>query len=408
MSSEDKLNKLDIAVWAGLALFATSAIIIGICLPEISRTFATDLSEGGGLETARNVLVLAVLLLAGLLAQRWGKKRFLTLGQYLIAAGLLLGSLSANYAVFLLALTVVGVGGGFSEALINPLVVDNHRRESGKFLNLASAFYSIGVVGSALIFGQMLTLGYSWRLIFQIAAAGALVVAVYFTVLRFPPAEIDRSASPRQFKGILTLGGFWLYASALFLGGSVESGLTFWSRSYVDAYLSDLPRSGAVAVVVFAGSMAFGRVATAFLANRVDLNTIVMGSAILGVVVSGLIPFATTLSVFYALLALAGLATASLWPSILALADANLRVNTTLLFVCLASVGIAGYGFTPWLMGVVGDYTELKTAFIVIPLLFLMLMGILVVERHLTARRLRMAVEAGRAKPIPITRESEV
>lgn len=407
MRARDRVNKLDVATWSGLVLFAASAIIIGICLPEISRDFTTNLSEGGGMETARNILILAVLLLAGLLAQRWGKKRFLTLGQYMIAAGLLLGSLSPNYAVFVVALMVIGVGGGFSEALINPLVVDIHRQELGKFLNLASAFYSIGVVGSALTFGQMLTLGYSWRLVFQITAAGALVVAVFFTLLRFPPAETDRSASPRLFKGILAMGGFWLYATALFLGGSIESGLTFWSRSYVDTYLSDLPRSGAIAVVVFAGFMALGRIATAFLANRVDLNTIVVGSAILGVAASGLIPIASNLFAFYALLALAGLATASLWPSILALADANLRVDTTLLFVCLASVGIAGYGFTPWLMGMVGDYAELRTAFVVVPLLFLSLIGVLIVERHLTAKRLRLADGADKVTSVPLTRESE-
>ena len=283
-----------------------------------------------------------------------------------------------------MALMIIGVGGGFSEALLNPLIVDIHRRETGKFLNLSSAFYSIGIVTSALVFGQMLTLGYSWRLVFQISAAGALVIAVLFTFLRFPPAEVDTNASPKLFKDILTLGGFWLYASALFLGGCIESGLTFWSRSYVDVYLSELPRAGALAVVIFAGAMAIGRIITALLANRMNLNSIMIGSAILGVGATGLIPFVTSLNGFYGLLALAGLATACLWPSVLARADASLRVNTTLLFVSLASIGIAGYGFTPWIMGVIGDYAELRRAFIFIPMLFLVLIGILLVDRRLS------------------------
>lgn len=385
MSNNDnkRLTNLDIASWAGFMLFATSAVIVAICLPEISRTFSTNLSEGGGLETVRNSVVLVVLLLAGMLAQRWGKKRFLALGQYLIAAGFLLGSLAPNYAILILALMMLGIGGGFSEALLNPLVVDLHRQESGKYLNISNAFYPIGAMGAALLFGELLTLGYSWRVIFQIAAIGALIVAVLFTFLRFPQEEKDELSYPKLFASILKLGGFWLFAAALFLGGSIESAFTFWSRSYIEAYLSDIPRAGAVAVVIFAGAMAVGRLLTAYISNKLSLNSIMIGSAILGIIVSVLIPFATTLFGFYALLLLAGLAAACFWPTLLAEADAYLKVNTTILFVLLACVGILGFGFTPWIMGIVGDNADLKSSFAIIPILFTILAALLLIERRL-------------------------
>jgi len=120
-----------------------------------------------------------------------------------------------------------------------------------------------------------------------------------------------------------------------------------------------------------------------YLANKTTLNNIMIGSAILGVVASALIPLATTLSGFYALLALAGLATACFWPSILAEADDYLKVNTTILFVLLACAGIIGFGSTPWVMGVIGDNAELKAGFVVIPALFTGLIGVMVAERYL-------------------------
>ncbi len=384
MNSDGKITKLDIASWAGFVIFAISAVIVAISLPEISRTFSTNLAEGGRLETARNLVLLLVLLLAGMLAQRWGKKRFLTLGQYLIAAGFLLASFSQNYSMLILALFIMGFGGGFSEALLSPLVVDVHNQESGRYLNISHAFYPIGIVASALLFGELLTQGYSWRLMFQIAAMGALALAVFFTLLRFPPAEKDESSYPKLFASIITLGGFWLFAIAIFLGGSIESALTFWSRSYVETYLSDVPRSGAVALVIFAGAMAVGRLLTAYLANKTSLNNIMIGSAILGVGVSGLIPFSTTLFWFYSLLALAGLATACFWPTILAEADSYLNVNTTILFILLACVGIVGFGSTPWVMGVIGDNADLRSGFAIIPILFLGLIAVLTVERYLS------------------------
>ena len=380
--NEGALTKLDIVSWGGFTIFAMSAVIVAICLPEISKTFSTNLSESGGMETARNLLVFMVVLLAGMLSQRWGKKRFLTLGQYIIAAGLLLVSFSQSYAMIIIALMLMGVGGGFCEALLSPFVVDIHKQEAGKFLNISHAFYPVGIVGAALLFGELLTLGYSWRLIFQIAAAGALLVAIFFTVVRFPPAEKDDSSYPKMFASILSLGGFWLFAAALFLGGSIESALTFWSRSYVEAYLSDVPRAGAFAVVVFAAAMVLGRFLTAYFANKISLNNIMIGSVVLGIVVSGLIPFASSLFWFYSLLALAGLATACLWPTIMAEADACLRVNTTILFVLLSCVGIIGFGFTPWIMGIVGDNAGLKSGFAVIPVLFVVLLVVLFWEKY--------------------------
>lgn len=401
MNRSYSVRKLDIATWASFMMFATSAIIIAICLPEISKTFNTDLAEGGGIETARSSLFLVVLLLAGMLAQRWGKKRFLALGQYFIAGGLLLGSFSQNYLMLILAVMLTGVGAGFSEALLNPLIVETHPRQSGKYLNIGHAFYPLGVMTSALIFGELLTLGVSWRVIFRIAAAAALVVAVLFTVLRFPPEKRDNSSYPQLFAAILSLKGFWIFAAAIFLGTCIESAFTFWSRSYVGVYLSDVPRSGALAVVIFAAAMAIGRFLSGFLANRTSLNNIMLGSAVLGIVVSTFIPFATTLMTFYGLLALAGLATASFWPTILAEAEAylnatSLGVNSTILFILLACAGIIGFGLTPWILGLIGDSSELRSGFILIPMLFILLGLILLVERRMSRRSFAAAVPDGK------------
>jgi fucose permease len=106
----------------------------------------------------------------------------------------------------------------------------------------------------------------------------------------------------------------------------------------------------------------------------------------LGVFVTAMIPIVTTLNWFYALLLLAGLATACFWPTILAEADAYLNTNTTILFVLLSCVGILGFGLTPWIMGVIGDNAELRAGFAIIPVLFAGLIGLLLIERRLSGK----------------------
>jgi fucose permease len=186
--------------------------------------------------------------------------------------------------------------------------------------------------------------------------------------------------------------GFWIFAAAIFLGTSIESAFTFWSRSYVGFYLSDVPRSGALAVVIFAAAMAIGRFLSGFLANRTSLSNIMIGSGLLGIAVSLLIPSAGSLSSFYILLALAGLATACYWPTIMAEADDYLRVNPTILFILLACAGIIGFGLAPVILGWIGDTAGLRAGFAIIPLLFIALVGILLLERRLAVSREQVPV----------------
>lgn len=389
MPDTQKITKLDIATWGGFIIFAVSGTIVAVSLPEISATFNTNLSEGGGLEFVRNLLILGILLLAGILAQQWGKKRFLAFGQYLLAFGLLMASLAPNYQALLLALILMGAGGGFSEALINPLIVDIHKEKSGRFLNLSHGFFPLGVMGSALIFGELLTLGYSWRLLFQIGAVGSLIVALAYTILHFPAAARDNTPYPQLFSKILSLSGFWLFTAAIMLGGAIEASLAFWSRTYVGEYLSAVPRAGAIAVALFSAAMVFGRFLAAYLSGKVSLNLIMLVSAVLGLVVSFFLPQTTSLLGYYALVTLAGLAIACFWPTILAEADASLRVNTTILFVLLSAMGIIGYGFTPFVLGIIGDSAGLRAGFALIPLLYILLIAVLLLERRRSLRALK-------------------
>ncbi len=369
------LTRLDGVSWGGFVMFATSGVVTPICLPEIAETLSISLSESGGLETVRLLLLLVVLILTGILARKWGKKHLLAWGQYLTAIGLLMISYAHTYPLVLLSLMVVGIGGGFTEALINPLVVDLHPKNSGKYLNITNAFYPIGVVVSALLFGELLTLGYSWRIAFRIAAAGALLMGLLFHMSRFPVPSAGRHSSLHLIAQILSAPQFWLFAIALFLGAGVEAAFTFWSRSYVETYLQDVPRAGAIAVVVFAGTMAIGRLLSAKLSHKMSLKTLMICSAILGVGVSSGIPFSESLIEFYALLVFAGFATACFWPTLLAEAADRLPVDATMMFVMLACFGIVGFGITPWIMGIIGDSAGLKAGFLLIPGFF---MGLIV------------------------------
>ncbi|MCP4405752.1 MAG: hypothetical protein GY801_51700, partial [bacterium] len=221
---------------------------------------------------------------------------------------------------------------------------------------------------------------------FRLTAVGALTIAILYNSLRFPQAVTTEHSTGHMIRKILILPGFWLFAAAIFMGAGVESAFTFWSTSYVAAYLKDVPRAGAFAVVIFAAMMAIGRFLTAKLSHTLSLKMLMGVSALLGLAVSWLLPFTTSLFWFYVLLALAGLAAACFWPSILAEAAASLKVDATILFVMLSCIGIAGFGLAPWLLGIIGDRSDLKAGFSVVPGFFAVLLIVLFSEWRLSRK----------------------
>jgi len=367
----NKLTYLDLASWGGFMSFASSAVVIPLCLPEISKTLNISLSQGGAMETARTFLILSVLLISGILAHKWGKKPLMVMGQYMIAIGSIMASYSQDYFSLIISLMIIGMGGGATEAIINPLVLDLHPNDSSKYLNITNAFYPIGVIVSALLFGELLTLGYSWRSIFLITATMAFVMGLIFNTSKFPDQKNQISFSWNLIINILFLRGFWIYGFAIFLAAGIESAFTFWSRSYVEIYLQELPRAGAIAVVIFSCGMAFGRFLSAKLSYMISPSTLMIGSSIFGLLVTIYVPFVTNLILFITLLFFAGIATACFWPTILAIAADDLDTDSTILLVLLAIVGVAGFGLIPWIMGMAGDHLDLKISFLLIPICFI-------------------------------------
>ena len=116
-----------------------------------------------------------------------------------------------------------------------------------------------------------------------IAAVSAFGVAFLFNALSFPKSIVQKKTSFQSFSEIISKKVFWLFAVAIFFGGGIESAFTFWATSFVGKYLSEIPRAGAIAVMIFALSMFIGRLLTAHFTVKFNLRSILITSTILGI-----------------------------------------------------------------------------------------------------------------------------
>jgi fucose permease len=132
-----------------------------------------------------------------------------------------------------------------------------------------------------------------------------------------------------------------------------------------------------------------GRLASGRFVAQQHLRTLIIASAVTGVVAS-LGAWATgSQAGFFAIVFAAGLSIACFWPSIQSHAAATIPLDSTMLFILLSCAGIPGFGLTSWFMGVVAEAYGLRTSLLVIPALLAVLALVMVVSprRHATAER---------------------
>ena len=391
MATPLKLDRLDYAGALGFFAYASSVVVTPIVLLALARDLDFGLAQGGGIEAVRAGFLMAILVASGFAAARWGKIPVLTVGSFVLGGGMILYAVAPVYAVVLLAMILVGLGSGLLEGLINPLVQDVHPNDSGRYLNIVNAFFSIGVLASVLVVGELLTRGASWR--YLVAGVGALAIlsGILFAALGRHEYRLERGrlqsrvetagATFGHARAILREPAFWIFAVAIFCGGGAEGAFTFWSASYIQINFVAVARAGALGTAAFAGGMVVGRLASGRYVHQNRLRVLIIGSALFGVAVSLFAYLVNDMLGLFALLFAAGLSIACFWPSIQSHAATVLKVDSTMLFILLSVAGIPGFGFTSWAMGLIAEQTSLRTSLLVIPGLLAVLAVVMIFAR---------------------------
>ncbi len=366
-------RRLDYAAALGMFVYASSVVATPIILLRLAGDLGFGLAQGGGIEAVRAGFLLAILLASGAAAARFGKTHTLGTGSLVLAAGLFAYAAAPAYAVVLVAMVLVGLGGGILEALINPLVQDEHPLDSGRYLNITNAFFSVGVLVSVLVVGDLLTRGVSWRLLVSGIGALALVSGLLFLIYgsagdrRDGSAAVIRVGPWQHARAIVREPHFWIFSVAMFCGGGAEGAFTFWSASYIQIHFDTLARAGALGTAAFAAGMTLGRLASGHFVRQGGLRLLIIASAFAGTAASVGAWATDSIIAFFAIVFVAGLSIACFWPSIQSHAAATMPVDSTMLFILLSCAGIPGFGLTSWIMGLLAERYGLRTSLLVIP-----------------------------------------
>jgi EmrB/QacA subfamily drug resistance transporter len=196
-----------LATVLGSAVASIDATVVGIALPAIGRDFHVGLAALQWVVTAYTMTLAGLLLLAGSLGDKYGRKKVFMIGVIWFAVASLGCSVAPDATILILARALQGVGAALltpgSLAILEAVFRPDDR---GKAIGAWSGYAGVGTAIGPFI-GGYLVQAVSWRLIFVInLPLAALVVAV--TLRHVPESRDPEATGPIDVRGgtLVTLG----------------------------------------------------------------------------------------------------------------------------------------------------------------------------------------------------------
>ncbi|MCB0116746.1 MAG: MFS transporter [Caldilineaceae bacterium] len=335
----------------------------GPTLPSVLRDMAFGYGQGGTILFGAYLGFVIATLLTGPLSDWMGNRTVLMLAGALIFVGILGFSTMDTFALLFATMLVIGLGMGSIEVGGNALIVDVHRHEQGRYLNLLATFHGVGSLIVPLYAAWLLETGVSWRQVFQwtLPLAGAMFLV--FLLLPAPPAKHESSGGfdwsavrSRGFSGPMI--GYYV-AIALYV--SAEFGIGAWLVEFLIQAKGMALTTASLLLSGFFGMLMLGRIVGSFVVERVGYLRSILLAAVGGLICLVIGVFGPpALAIF---VPLTGLFFSIIFPTITAAVSALHTKNTGTMLGLLFAAGGLGGALGPWSIGVAGDIVGIELGF---------------------------------------------
>ena len=390
-------EKTDIRKNAGIALVVLIFVafislglpdgLLGVAWPEMRRSFGLPLDALGVLLIASTTGYLISSFFNGYFMAKLGVGGLLAASCALTAMALLGYTLTPFWFLMPFFAVLSGLGAGAIDAGLNVYVEANYGEG---FMQWMHASFGVGVTLGPIIMTRGLGLTGNWRTGYIIVGAAQLILAfIFFLTISLwenreegegqrvgkqkPKAAVSDPALMETLKYLPA----WISIALFFVYTGIEFSFGHWTYSLLTESRGINPE---IAGFLAGGYWAFftiGRILAGFLAYRINSMRLFKGGVLLGL--TGSIILALNLGQWVSFLgvALAGLAIAPIFPSLVS--STSYRVGekhtTNMIGMQMAAAGLGG-ALLPGLAGVLARNISLETIPFFLILLFIVLLGL--------------------------------
>jgi len=352
-----------------LAIFVYGMIaaMLGTILPELSERFKLTPAQNGTIATVQALGLIIASLGVGPLLDTQGDKIGLILGLGSIAAALFLLPRAASYGNILLLLFLLGMGGGIVVTGANALANGVGGTQSAVVLNLVNLFFGLGGLATPFIAANIFKKNWV-RLCYTIA--GLTVAALAVQVFAKMPAPTGNAQFLLANVGpILGRPVIFMLGLFLFLYITCEVGVWNWLPRHLIA--QGIPESRALNILSlgFALGLLIGRVAISPVLAHAPAIEVTLGASIAMAITTFLMLQTNKPGLAFALVFIAGLSMAPVFPTTLAITGQAFPQMTGTALGFVITCGWVGLAVSSRIIGSIAgnDPRRLKKALLIFP-----------------------------------------
>jgi fucose permease len=345
------------------SILGMSRTFLGTALPAIRDALGLSLLQTGTFPALLQLGYAVSVFVGGPLSDAFHKKRILLAGCLLMAGNIFLFGLSSWLTLSLLAMVLIGVGGGLIEASSNSLLIQLYPGREAPVMNLHHFFFAAGSLSAPLLVGALLSRGISWRWAYAAYGLFALGLSIF---LFYPRVDlVPRGGRPdlREVGRLFRDRTFLLLYVIVFFGLGVQNGIGYWLVTYLKEYRGFPIGLASTGLFIFFACVGAGRLFTSYLISRFRESHYLLflfSTLFLTLLTAVLVPGVWAVFFF----GLCGLGYSGVFPCLIAMTGKLYRDNPGTAIGTLATATGVGSMVISWVLSLVSQVVSLRAGFL--------------------------------------------
>ena len=353
------------AALTGLFSYAAVLTITQSLISEMGRYYSITPSKLSLLYFAQMAGFLVAALWVGGYSDKHGKLPVILAGSVVMTIGTLILGWPSIFPVAVLAVLLMGIGGGAAEISSMAIVVDLYggpRRTA--MLNASQALFGVGAIITPISVSALLHAGIQWQYGFigvGISCAISSVFAYFAYIMRHekPVGSHEKTASWRELLSDRLV--LWLSIGLMLYVGA-ECGTASWLTAYFERYLGSAPYQAAFSPACFWMGITAGRLVGAGMAKYMTEITLTRWAlAAAALCQATLLILNQSIPGFIATLGL-GLFLGPIYPTVVSYAGAKYPQASGTVFAILSAFGALGNAVFAPVIGGLADAVGMRPA----------------------------------------------